>query len=103
MSSVSPLDNFATNMDIADAHKMRAYRLATFRLLASDYIAFGMPEVIDAVLFLVKLWLCWICVQSFDDFLGLREEFDKPSISMLGNVVLSCVGMPLWAGVGALL
>jgi len=102
-SSVSPLDDFAMHLPRADAHRVRAYRLATLRLLASDYVAFGLPGLIDTALVMVRMWLCWLCVQSLDTFLGLREELDQSNPYVLGKVVLKCVGMPLWAAVGALL
>jgi len=103
LSFVSPLDSFAMHLHKADTRKTRAYRLAALKLLVSDYVAFGMPEVIDAMVFLIRMWLCWICAHSFDGLLGLREELDQSSLYVLGKIVVSCVGLPLLAGVGALL
>ncbi len=85
------------------AQKVRAYRIATLKFLVSDYVAFGIPVVIDAALFVFKMWLCYLCAQSFDDVFGLREQFDELGLYVLGKFVLSCVGLLLWAGVGALL
>lgn len=85
------------------AQKVRAYRIATLKVLVSDYLAFGIPEVLDAALFVFKMWLCYLCAQSFDNVLGLRVHFDQPGLYVLGKFLLSCVGLPLWAGVGALL
>lgn len=66
-------------------------------------MAFGMPALIDAVLFMVRMWLCWICVQSLESALGLWKRGEKLEISMLGGIVLGVVGLPLWAVVGALM
>lgn len=103
LSILSPLDAFAMASHNVDAQKRRAYRLATLKLLLSDYVAFGIPAVIDAVLFVTRMWLCWVCVRSFDNFFGLRDDFVQVTPYLLCKVVLSCVGLPLWAGVGALL
>lgn len=102
-SLVSPLDAFARGVHDVDAQKIRAYRLATLKVLVSDYVAFGMPAVIDAVLFVMRIWLCWICVQSLDEIFGLRYDSGQPSPYVLCKVSLSCAGLPLWVGVGALL
>ncbi len=85
------------------AQKVRAYRIATLKLLVSDYLAFGTPVVIDAALFVFKMWLCYLCAHSLDNVFGLRERFDQPGLYVLAKFVLSCVGLLLWAGVGALL
>lgn len=48
--SLSDLDACAVRLSTIDEPKARAYRKAVFRLLLSDYVAFGVPGVIDAVL-----------------------------------------------------
>lgn len=96
-SSHSPLDNFAMSLPTTDTHKVRAYRLATLKLLMSDYVAFGMPALIDAVLFSVRMWLCLICMRSLDLALILWEKGDQPEIGVLGRLLLGIVGLPLWA------
>ena len=48
--SLSDLDACAICLSTIDAPKARAYRKAVLRLLLSDYVAFGVSGVIDAVL-----------------------------------------------------
>lgn len=48
--SLSDLDACAVRLDTIDAPKARAYRKAVLKLLLSDYLAFGVSGVIDAVL-----------------------------------------------------
>lgn len=64
--SLSDLDACAVRLFTIDAPKARAYRKAVLRLLLSDYVAFGVSGVIDAVLWIIRIWLCCLCVQSFD-------------------------------------
>lgn len=101
--SRSPLDVFAVRLNHVDKAKARAYRIATLKVLVSDYLAFGSPAVIDAVLWLVRLWLCWVYAESFMGLLAVVMGNGSSSPLETGRLFLGCVGVHLWAGVGALL
>lgn len=47
-----------------DASGATGYRRAMTKLLASDMLAFGIPEIIDAVSWLVKMMLCYLHVTA---------------------------------------
>ena len=88
-----------------DAPTVRAYRKSVLKLLVSDYVAFGMPNVIDVVLLVVRIWLCWRCVRSFDGMAGLWDAYGQGrlSVSEVGKVMMGCMGVHLWWGLGEVL
>ena len=72
-------------------------------MLVSDYVAFGIPAVIDVTLWIVRIWLCWRCVLSFDGLVGLRDAHGSLSVIEVGKVVMGCLGVHLWWGMGEVL
>lgn len=86
-----------------DAPKARAYRKAVLKLLLSDYLAFGMPAVIDAALWIVRICLCWLCVRSFDSMVGLCNGNRPSTLYEAGKVVMGCLCVHLWRGLGQML
>ena len=88
-----------------DAPTVRAYRKSVLKLLVSDYVAFGLPTVIDVVLWVVRVWLCWRCVRSFDGMAGLWDAYGQGrlSVSEVGKVVMGCTEVHLWWGLGEVL
>lgn len=101
--ALSDLDACAVHLPGTDAPKVRAYRKAVLKVLLSDYLAFGIPAVIDAVLWITKVWLCWLCVQSFDRLVGLCNGHAQLTVTEVGNVVMGCLGVHLWWGLGEVL
>ncbi|KAF6218512.1 hypothetical protein HO133_005861 [Letharia lupina] len=101
--ALSDLDACAVHLPGTDAPKVLAYRKAVLKMLLSDYVAFGMPAVIDAALWIVKIWLCWLCVQSFDNLVGLCDGHRQLTVNEVGKVVLGCLGVHLWWGLGEVL
>lgn len=100
---LSDLDACAVHLPSTDAPKVRAYRKAVLKMLLSDYVAFGMPAVIDAALWIIKIWLCWLCVQSFDGLVGLCNGSRQLTVTEVGKVVMTCLGVHLWSGLGEVL
>ena len=86
-----------------DTPKVREYRKAVFKLLMSDYVAFGMPALIDAALWIVRIWLCWRCVLSFDGLVGLCGGHGQVSVTEIGKVAVGCLGVHVWRGLGDVL
>ena len=103
LPALSDLDAYAVHLPPTDAPKVRAYRKAVFKMLVSDYVAFGIPAVIDAALWIVRIWLCWRCVKSFDDMVGLCNAFGSLSVIEVAKVVMGCLGVHLWWGLGEVL
>ena len=101
----SDLDATAMHLTQTDAPTVRAYRKSVLKLLMSDYVAFGLPNVIDVVLWVVRIWLCWRCVRSFDGMAGLWDAYGRGrlSVSEVGKVVMGCMGVHLWWGLGEIL
>ena len=88
--------------------KADAYRKAVLKLLVSDRFCFGIPGVIDAIILVVRMWLCWLCVRSFGGVIGglfddggddLRIQRTMFDIVSMG---LGLVGVHLWWGLGKL-
>ena len=102
-SSLSDLDACALRLSSTDAAAGRAYRKAVFKILLSDYVAFGMPAVIDAALWIFRIWLCWLCVLSSDGLVGLCNGESSLSVTEVGKVLMGCLGVHLWWGLGELL
>lgn len=101
--ALSDLDTCAVHLPLTDAPKVCAYRTAVLKLLLSDYLAFGMPALIDAVLWIVRIWLCWLCVKSFDGVIRLCNGRRPLTVYEVGKVVMGCLGVHLWRGVGQVL
>lgn len=102
-SPLSGLDASAVHLSITDAPKVRGYRKAVVKMLVSDYVAFGMPALVDAALWAVRVWLCWRCVLSFDGLVALCNGPTQLSISETGKVVMGCLGVHLWWALGEVL
>ena len=58
----SELDLYAIRS--LDTAKAEAYRRATLKILASDVFAFGFPEIVDAALWIFRIWLYALHVQA---------------------------------------
>lgn len=102
-STLSDLDASAAHLSTIDAPKVRAYRKAVVKMLISDYVVFGMPALIDAALWAVRIWLCWRCVLSFDGLVGLCDGRARLSMNEVGKVVAGCLGVHLWWACGEVL
>lgn len=101
--ALSDLDACAVYLPRNDAPKVRAYRKAVLKMLLSDYVAFGMPAVIDAALWAFKIWLCRLCAQSFDGLAGLCAGRTPLTVTEVGKVAMGCLGVHLWWGLGEVL
>ncbi len=101
--ALSDLDACAVHLSSTDAQKGRAYRKAVPKMLLSDYVALGMPAVIDAALWVIRIWLCWLCVQSFDGLVGLCNGHRRLNVAEVGKVAMGCLGAHLWWGLGEVL
>ena len=97
---LSDLDWYAISR--AGSSKSNAYRRATIKLLASDFLTFGVPEVIDAAVWAVGVWLCWVYVQVFGEMVKGSGETWSGDISEMLNVALRFLGVHLWWGLGQL-
>ena len=102
-SALSDLDSCAVNLPATDAPKARAYRKAVLKMLLSEYVAFGTPTVIDVSLWILRIWLCWLCVLSFDGLVGLCNGDSRFTVAEVAKVVMGCLGVHLWWGVGEML
>ena len=64
-------------------------------------MAFGMPIVIDAVLWMIRIWLCWQSVFSFDRMVELCNG--QLSVVEMSKAVMGCLGVHLWWALGEVL
>lgn len=89
---VSALDQFVLHR--CQALQTTKYRRAVTALLASDYIAFGVPEVFDAVDKIVRMGLCYLFVITAAGCLGIFEVDGSHlgDLSLLGR----CNLVHLW-------
>lgn len=101
--ALSDLDACAVHLSSTDLQQGRAYRKAVLKMLLSDYVAFGMPALIDAALWVIRIWLCWLCVQSFDGLVGLCNGHRRVNVAEVGKVAMGCLGVHLWRGLGEVL
>lgn len=101
--ALSDVDAYALHLPSTDAPKVRAYRKAVIKMLLSDRVAFGMPAVIDAALWIIKIWLCWLCVQSFDGLVGLCNGHRPLTVTEVGKAVAGSIGVHLWWILGEVL
>ena len=106
-SALSDLDVHAAHLSQTDrAHKARAYRTAVFKLLLSDYVAFGIPALLDGAVWIVRIWLCWLCVWSFDRFVEMCDDDRwrrQVTAFEMGKVALGVLGVHAWWGLGHVL
>ena len=102
-SALSDLDSCAVHLPATDAPKARAYRKAVLKMLFSEYIAFGTPAVIDIALWILRTWLCWLCVLSFDGLVGLCNGDSRFTVAEVAKVAMGCLGVHLWWGLGEML
>ena len=102
--SLSDLDAYAVGRSsTANAPQARAYRKAVFKILLSDYVAYGVPAVIDAALWIIRIWLCWLSVRSFDGLVELCGERGRLGGMEIGKILVGCLGVHAWWGLGELL
>ena len=84
-----------------------AYTRAVTKLLASDILAFGVPEIMDAVFWLVRAMLCWVHVMAVKTALlqGIwTESADVKMIKGWGwGLMLGLVAVHGWWMVGGFL
>ena len=74
---ISALDRFVLHRcEVSQATK---YRRAVTALLASDYVAFGVPEVFDAVDKVVRMGLCYLFAATAADWLRVLGLNGFPS------------------------
>ena len=100
-SFVAPvLDSFALHS--SDVIKACAYRRAVLKLLASDLLAFGVPGVLDLFFASVRIWLCWLCVQTSVGLIEPTKGQGRPTMPESGKLILGCVGIHLWWALGRL-
>lgn len=89
---LSALDQFVLRQ--CNVRQSRAYRRAVTMLLLSDYIAFGISELISALDVCMRLLLCYLCV---DTALHWWQSLFSPCLSMLRrDVLLSCNAIHIW-------
>ena len=96
ISRLSRLDKTAITMHKYDPANERAYRRAVLKLLLADYMAFGQTMVIDAILWCIRLWLCWLCVQSLERLLVISRDGWHTSLLEVFSLVLGCTGIHIW-------
>ena len=97
----SDLDWYA--IDRAHSPKSDAYRRATIKLLMSDFLTGGVPEVIDAGVWAVRVWLCWVHVEVLGEVIGGGGMAWSGDVSLMVGVVVRFLGPQLWWGVGQLI
>lgn len=102
-AALSDLDTCAVHLLTTDAPKARAYRKAVLKMLLSEYVALGSPAVIDIALWIARIWLCWLCVLSFDGLVGLCNGDARFTMAEVAKVVMGCLGVHLWWGLGEML
>lgn len=95
-SHLSPLDDYAIRS--GDTVTSTAYRRACFRLLLSDRVTFGVPEVLDAIVWAVRLWLQVLQALTL---VRLVADIGYANSAAVGNVVVAAVslfGIQVWRG-----
>ena len=98
---LSDLDWYAINR--ASSAKSDAYRRATIKLLASDFLTLGVPEVIDVAIWVMRVSLCWIYVIVLGELLARRGNTWSGSAYDMLLVASSFLGLHMWWGLGQLI
>jgi len=96
-SYFSALDLHA--MTCSDITKAKAYRKATMKLLVSDYIAFGNPMIVEAL-----LWMAWF-LASYASAVALQEGCTVHHMPMveIGHLVSTTMYVHIWWLLGRML
>ena len=89
---LSPLDQFVRHR--CEAPQAPKYRQAVTALLASDYVALGVPEIFDVVDRIVRMGLCYFFVTTAADWL---QAFRSDSFHLVYLSILErCNLVHLW-------
>ena len=99
---LSSLDIFTMTQYSDDDPTARVYRNAVMRLLLSERFAFGLPALLDGVLFFARVYLYWVCVRSINRLSWLDGRIYKAGVVDMVKFLLGCVGLHLWAALGSL-
>lgn len=91
---LSPLDDYAVAR--ADVIKASPYRKAVMKILLSDLLVFGNPEILDGLLWITRIWLCWMCAEAFNLVLGGKEYLAPGDWSGNGRPSCAFLGVHLW-------
>ncbi|MCJ1387982.1 hypothetical protein MMC18_000825 [Xylographa bjoerkii] len=89
---LSALDQFV--LSSCNHSQMEEYRIAVSTLLLSDYVAFGVPELIDAFDLCIRLLLCYVFVDTAVDW--VRTLFSRCIFMTFSGVILSCNAVHVW-------
>ena len=89
---LSALDRFVvSNCKDSQAEE---YRIAVSTLLLSDYIAFGVPELIDALDLCIRLLLCYTFVDTMVQW--VHTLFSRCIFMTASSILLSCNAVHIW-------
>ena len=89
---LSSLDQFVLHR--CETSEATKYRRAVTALLASDYLAFGVPEVFDAVDKVVRMGLCYLLVNAAAHWLPARGSGALYSAD--SSIMRQCNMVHLW-------
>ncbi|KAL9126276.1 MAG: hypothetical protein Q9217_004649 [Psora testacea] len=70
------------------------YRRATLKLLVAKYLAFGVVEIVDVILWLVKAWLLWQHLEAFSEW--LVGDWNWSLVAQDLGLTLRFAGVHLW-------
>ena len=93
----SHLDRYA--MAHANSAKANEYRKAVTKLLVARYCVFGFVEVLDFILWCVRTWLLWQCLEGSVELL-MRDGKYQPMSQTFGNYSIKVWGYHLWCIAG---
>ena len=89
---LSALDQFV--LSSCKRSQAEEYRIAVNTLLLSDYVAFGIPELLDAFDWCIRLLFCYVFVDFAVDWM---HTLFSPCIFMtLSDALVSCNLMHIW-------
>ena len=89
---LSALDHFV--LSSCEHLQAEEYRIAVTTLLLSDYVAFGIPELIDGFDWCLRLLSCYIFVDCVVDW--VRTLFSPCIFTIVSGTLVSCNLMHIW-------
>ena len=95
---LSPLDNFVLGR--CTSADVRQYRRIVTKLLVGNYIAFGVPEILDLGDLFIRLALCNLTIHAIGRTLKwdpLLSASSDSSVFELATLLYLCNSMHLWA------
>ena len=82
---------------------MQAYRKAVIAILASEYVAFGMPELLDILDTIVRVAWCYVLARGvMSELFGIKGQGPTGVMPSVVDVFVRFNGVHLWWAIKSL-